>query len=425
MAIPRATYHKYSTDELMETIDVFNVSSVALTQIRGILDAEENVPDAGNFFRYYNPRSKTVQFEKEFGEKIGSKHVLAVNSGTSALIAALVAAGVGPGDEVIVPAYTFFASISAIVIAKAIPVITEINESLTIDPMAIEKNITSRTKVIMPVHMLGYPCEMDKICAIAKKHNLIVIEDSAQACGGKYNDRYLGTWGDMGCVSLDAYKVIGSGEGGIIMTDNEWFYTRAASYHDTAACWRPDRYAKERREGELFCGENYRMAELEGAVALAQLRKLDAINNHTRMIHNLLKQEIQLPHGVKWITPNDSDGICGYTLGMLFETSEQAAVAIRADVGIGGLADGATKGVRDWHVYWNWEHILEQKTATVEGCPFKCPHVNTLPKYSADMCPRTKDIMLRLGVINITPADTPEWAREKAAEVNATFAKLV
>lgn len=424
MATPRPAYYKYSTDELMEAIDVFNVSAEAQKKIKAILDSEENVPNAGNFFRYYNPKSKTVQFEKEFAAKMGSKHVLAVNSGTSALIASLVAAGVGPGDEVIVPAYTFFASVSAIVMAKAIPVITEIDESLTLDPVEIEKNITPRTKAIIPVHMVGYPSRMDKICAIAKKHNLVVIEDTAQACGGKYHGRYLGTWGDFGCVSLDAYKVIGCGEGGVIMTDNEWFYTRAASYHDTAACWRPDRYAKERKEGELFCGENYRMSELEGAVALAQLRKLDAINDNTRKIHDLLKQKIKLPRGAKWVPATDPEGVCGYSLGVLFENTEQAVKVIRGGMGIGGLADGATKGARDWHVYWNWEHILEQKTPTSEGCPFKCPHVKSLPKYSADACPRTKDIILRLGLIAVSPADTAEWAEERAAEMNAKFAEM-
>jgi dTDP-4-amino-4,6-dideoxygalactose transaminase len=422
--VARPSSPKYSTDELMEAIDVFNVSGQAQDKIRAILETEENAPDAGNFFRYYNPRSKTEQFEKDFAAKMGCKHALAVNSGTSALIAALAAAGVGPGDEVIVPAYTFFASVSAIVVAKAIPVITEIDESLTLDPVAVEANITDRTKAIMPVHMVGHQADMEKLNAIAKKHNLIVIEDAAQSCGGKYKGKYLGTLGDFGCISLDAYKVIGSGEGGVVMTDDDWFYTRAQSYHDAAACWRPDRYAKERREGELFCGENYRLSELNAAVAVAQLRKLDKINDATRAIYHQLREEIQLPSCAKWVEPNDRDGVCGYQLGILFDTSEQAVETINAGIGIGGLAAGATKGVRDWHVYWNWEHIMEQKTLTSEGCPFKCPHVKNLPEYSVDMCPKTKDIMMRLGVIGIQSADTPEWASEFAAEVNAKLKEL-
>ena len=249
MAAERPPYTKYSTDELMEVIDVFNVSPAGLKKIKSVLDAEPTPPDAGRFFRYYNPRSKTEAFEKAYAQKMGAKHVLAVNSGTSALIAALSAIGVAPGDEVIVPGYTFFASVSAVVIARGIPVIVEIDESLTIDPEAVERAITKRTKAIMPVHMIGHPCRMDAIVAIAKKHGIAVVEDAAQSCGGKYKGKYLGTWGDMGCVSLDAYKVIGSGEGGVVTTDDEWLYTRAQSYHDTAACWRPDRFARERREG--------------------------------------------------------------------------------------------------------------------------------------------------------------------------------
>ncbi len=422
--VPRPVSVKYSTDELMEVIDVFDVSKEAMRKIHSILDSEEKLPDAGNFFRYYNPRSKAELFEKEFTAKTGCKHALAVNSGTSALIAALAAAGVGPGDEVIVPAYTFFASVSAIVVAKAIPIITEIDESLTLDPAAVEANITEQTKAIMPVHMLGHQADMDKINDIAKRHNLIVIEDTAQACGGKYKGKYLGTLGNLGCISLDAYKVIGSGEGGVVMTDDDWLYTRAQSYHDTAACWRPDRFAKERKEGELFCGENYRLSELNAAVAVAQLRKLDQINNATRTIYNQLRKEIQLPSCAKWVEPNDRDGVCGYALGILFDTSEQALAAMNGGTGIGGLAAKATKGARDWHMYWNWEHIMEQKTLTNEGCPFKCQHVKKLPEYSVDMCPNTKNIMMRFGVINIYPSDSPEWASSFAAEVNAKFKEI-
>jgi len=417
-------YIKYSTDELMECIDVFNVDKKTQQKIKKLLKSAKNPPDAGNFFRYYNPRSKVAEFEKMLREKTGAKYALAVNSGTSALIAALVGAGVGPGDEVIIPAYTFFATASAVVVAKAIPVITDIDETLTLDPAAIEKNITKRTKAILPVHMLGLPSKMDEILKIAKKHNLLVIEDTAQAFGGKYRGKYLGTLGDFGCVSLDAYKVIGTGEGGIILTNNEWLYIRAQSYHDTAACWRPDRFARERKKGELFCGENYRMPELCAAVGIAQLRKLDWINERTRAVWKQLRKEIKLPSCAKFVECNDENGVCGYNLGILFETSEQAVKAINAKIGLGGLAAGDTRGVRDWHVYWHWEHVLEQKTPTEDGCPFKCPHVSQLPKYSPDMCMKTKNIMLRLATIGISPACDSKWAKKRAKELTAELNKL-
>jgi dTDP-4-amino-4,6-dideoxygalactose transaminase len=350
--------------------------------------------------------------------------VLAVNSGTSALVAALVAAGVGPGDEVIVPGYTFFASASAVVVAKAIPVIVEIDETLTLDPVAVEKAITSRTKAILPVHMLGLPSKMNELKAIARKHKLVIVEDTAQAFGGKYKGQYLGTIGDIGCISLDAYKVIGTGEGGLVLTNDEWMYTKAQSYHDAAACWRPDRYARERKPGELFCGENYRMPEMCAAVGIAQLKKLDWICDRTRTFWKQLRTEVRLPSCAKWVEANDEDGVCGYSLGILFENNDQATKAITGGMGLGGLAAGDTRGVRDWHVYWNWEHIMDQKTATPEGCPFKCPHVGKLPEYKADMCPNTRGIMRRLATLAISPAMTAESIATLASKLNVDFKKL-
>lgn len=418
-------YVKYSTEELMEIIDVFNVSSTAAGKIRELLEKEDPPPDGGVFFRYYNKRSKVEEFERRVREKVGVAHALAVNSGTSALIAALAAAGIGPGDEVIVPAYTFFASVSAIVVARAIPVIVEIDESLTIDPEEIERNITPRTKAIMPVHMIGLPCDMDRIMEIARRRKLTVIEDAAQAFGGKYRGRYLGSIGDLGCVSLDAYKIIGTGEGGLVLTDDEWLHTRAQSWHDTAACWRPDRYARERKSGELFSGENYRMPEICAAVGLAQLRKLDWINDRTRALSRLIMENLRLPGCARWVKPNDPEGACGCALGILFEETAQAVRAIEAGIGLGGLAARATRGLRDWHVYWNWEHIFEKKTVTGEGCPFTCPHVESLPAYSTDMCPRTKDIMMRLALIEVKPgtgeAEAVEFARSASEKLAALF----
>jgi 8-amino-3,8-dideoxy-alpha-D-manno-octulosonate transaminase len=227
------------------------------------------VLDRKYLFRYYGPEkypSKVRELELKFAEKVGAKHALAVNSCTSALITALVACGVGPGDEVIVSGYTFFASCAAIVSARAIPVIAEVDETLTIDPDDIEKKITPATKALVVVHMRGVPCNMDRIMEIAQKHNLKVIEDVAQAMGGTYKGKHLGTFGDCGCYSFQYHKIITAGEGGMVVTNNQRLYDRCMGYHDTGACWRPDRFAEERYEGELFCGVNYRMSELTGAV---------------------------------------------------------------------------------------------------------------------------------------------------------------
>ena len=410
---------KYGLDELMEIIDVFDVPAETRGKVRELL--AQGKCDAGNFFRYYNPRSKTVQLEKEYAQVSGAKHVLALNSGTSALIASLVAAGVGPGDEVIVPAYTFFATVSAVVIAKAIPVIAEIDETLTLSPESVESLITPRTKAIIPVHMLGLPAQMDALMTLAKKHHLLVIEDAAQACGGTYHGKYLGTIGDFGCISLDAYKVIGCGEGGFLTAQDEWMFTRAQSYHDTAACWRPERFARERREGELFCGENYRMNELCAAAALAQVRKLKDIIRENRAVYFKLKERIQLPAGVKWVQPGDPEGVCGYSLQMLFDDTERCYHAQQAGV-IGGNAGDATRGVRNWHMAWHWEHIIGQKTATREGCPFNCPHASNVPKYTSDSWPRTKDIIARMGTITISHFQSEDELNQLAEKITKGLA---
>lgn len=420
----RQPYVKFSTDELMELVDLFKVSPDAQQRIRGILDAEV-APPAAHLFRYYNERSKVVELEEQFAAKFGCRYALGVNSGTSALIAALVAAGAGPGTEVIVPGYTFFASASAIVVAKAIPVITEIDESLLLDPEAVERSITDRTKAILVVHMNGYPARMDALREIADRHGVCLIEDVAQAAGGTYKGRFLGTWGHIGCFSFDAYKVMATGEGGMITTDDEWLYTRAQSYHDTAACWRPNRYARERRAGELFCGENYRMSEMSGAIGLAQLRRLDWINESTRRLYRQLRAEVVLPAGVRWVEPTDPDGLCGYKPALLFDTQELARKVLTAGVGLGGMYNKDESVVRDWHVYWYWEHVLQQKSATPEGCPFQCPFVQSLPRYSEDMCPRTRDILMRTGFMGVQPGLTAEWASETARKLSEGLGRVM
>ena len=172
------------------------------------------VLDRKYLFRYYGPEqypSKVREFEERFAARMGAKHCLAMNSCTSALISALVAVGVGPGDEVIVNSYTFFASCAAIVAAKAVPVICEIDDSLTMAPYDLERKITEHTKAVIAVHMRGAPCDMDGITAICRKHDVRLVEDCAQACGGSYKGKALGTFGDIGCFSFQYHKIITAG----------------------------------------------------------------------------------------------------------------------------------------------------------------------------------------------------------------------
>ncbi|MEM2960644.1 MAG: DegT/DnrJ/EryC1/StrS family aminotransferase [Candidatus Bathyarchaeia archaeon] len=370
------------------------------------------VLESKNLFRYYGPgvdlekfASKAEELEKKIAERMGTKYAVAVNSCTSALISALVACGVGPGCEVIVPSYTFFASCSAVLIAKAIPVIAEVDASLTMDPDDMESKITERTKAILPVHMRGAPCQMDKIMRIAKRYDLRVIEDVAQAMGGSYKGKPLGSFGDCGCFSLQYHKIITSGEGGIAVTNDDIIYDRLRAYHDSAACWRPIRFASPRYRGEIFPGENYRMNELTAAVALAQLTKLDDILKRMRERKKRIVEGIKDIPGIELRRSNDEEGDTGICVIFYLPNATVAkefAAALKAEgVSAGCIYD---KGIPDWHIYAHWPHLMHKLTATKEGCPFTCPYYKgPEPEYSKNMCPKTLEYLGRSVHINVPP----------------------
>lgn len=378
-------------------------------------------------FRYYGPdgvESKVRHFENEFKKKMGAKYCLATSSCTGALISALVACGIGPGDEVIVPGYTFFASCASIVGAKAIPVIAEVDETLTIDPEDIKRKITPATKGIICVHMRGVPCNMDAIMDIARKHNLRVIEDCAQACGATYHGKPVGTFGDCGCFSFQYHKTITAGEGGAILTNDARLYDRCCSYHDTAACWRPDRFAEQRYEGELFCGSNFRMSELAGAVMCAQLTRLDYLNDAMRSHLRLIKDKIKNTNGIKVRPCNDVEGDTGICLMFYLDNKEKVGPFVEAlnaeGVSAGGIFNA---GVPDWHIYAHWHHVIEEKTPTDVDCPWQCPYHKAPPvKYSTDMCPNTLDYLGRVVHLDLPAQMTAEDAEMIGIAINKVAA---
>ena len=178
------------------------------------IDAVAEVIRSKQLFKVNNALHCTETFEQEAAKKFGADHVILMTSGNAALICAMVGLGIGPGDEVIVPAYTYIATAMAVLATGAIPVIAEVDDTLTIDPLDIERKITPRTKAVIPVHIMGFPCNMDAIAAVAKKHNIHVIEDACQAIGGTYHGKALGTIGKAGAFSFQQAKIISSGEGG-------------------------------------------------------------------------------------------------------------------------------------------------------------------------------------------------------------------
>jgi len=405
---PYAT--KIHEEELIELLDLWEFAPGIKEKIAGLIHDQADELKGPHLFRYYNPRpSKVAAAEQAFAELLGVKHVLAVNSCTSALIAALRALGIGAGDEVIVPAYTFFASAAVIGTCNAIPVIADVDDTLTLDPKDVERRITPRTKAIIVVHMRGKPAQMDELMAIAARHKLAVIEDVAQAAGGSYKGRMLGSIGTMGCFSFDYYKILNSGEGGFVVTNDEWLHTRAQSWHDAAACWRPNRYASERREGELFCGENYRMSELQGAVALAQIRKARKFIAGYRAAFTRIVGQLKLPAGLTLQRVSDPTGDACSNLILFMpsvEKTKQALAAMQAaGVPAGGIYDSK---VKDWHIYTYWEHILDKKSVARDGLPWSGVPAEELPRYSRTMCPQCTDYLSRAIMIDI------HWEYSKA-----------
>jgi len=358
-----------------------------------------DVMETGYLSRYGSeddPRfkHKVVTFEKELAKYVGSQHAIAVSGGTSALIASLAALGIGPGDEVIVPGYTFIASISSIIHAKAIPILAEIDESLNIDPEDIRKKITKKTKAIMPVDMLGNPCDMDSVMEIAKEFGLYVVEDSAQALGATYRGKKLGTIGDIGAFSLNVNKIISTGDAGAIVTNDDKLYERAFGFHDQGH--KPYRMGLEIGHRNLI-GMNLRINELTGAVALAQLKKIDRIISMLRDKKRKLKNAILGNKKLGFRKIND-EGEIATILTLLFKDKETAD-KIADELGTKTLAHSG------WHVYNNMEQILNKKTVTEYQCPFVCERYGQEVKYYKHMLPKTDEILGRAINISIGVVD--------------------
>jgi dTDP-4-amino-4,6-dideoxygalactose transaminase len=311
-----------------------------------------DVLQSGYVFRYGNLddpayKRKVYTYERELAAYCGTKFALATTSGSASLTIALLALGIGPGDEVIVPAYTFVATFSSIIFVGAIPVLAEIDESLTLDAQDIEKRITARTKAIMPVHMLGNACAMEIILDIARRRRLYVIEDACQAVGGSYKKKMLGSIGDMGAYSLNVFKTITTGDGGSLLTNNEHLYVRAFALHELGH--RPNRAGVEVGERSIL-GMNFRMNELTGAMALAQLRKLDTIIATLREKKKKFKDQLAGLAGIQFRKLNDPQGDCATLCTILFDDAQRARkVANR----LGSI----TLDQSGWHVYANMEHV--------------------------------------------------------------------
>ena len=354
------------------------------------------VLEAGYLFRYgslENPcfKAKVHQLEEQAAKVLDSRYAVAVNSGTSALLVALCGLGIGPGDEVIVPGYTFIAGMSSIIWARAVPILGEVDRTLNLDPADVRRKITERTKAIMAVHMLGNPARLDELKAIADEHKLFLIEDRAQAFGAKYKGRAVGSIGHAGTYSFNIFKTITAGDGGMVVAQDEALYRRFFGIHDQGHA--PLRMGVEVGQ-RPFVGMDFRMTEIQAAVLLAQLRRLDGILAKLHANKRRFKAAIADLPGLEFREITDVDGELA-TLLTLFFPSEQIARQVAKELGTKVVADSG------WHVYSNMEQILEKRTVTPEGCPFSCPHYKgPEPKYWKGMLPQTDRLLAR--AINIS-----------------------
>ena len=353
------------------------------------------VIEAGYLFRYGSLddpafKAKVYQLEQEVAKLAGVRYAVAVNSGTSALQVVLSGLGVGPGDEVIVPGYTFIATMSSVIYARAIPILAEVDRSLDLDPADVRRKITPRTKAILVVHMLGTPARLDELKAIADEHHLLLIEDCAQAFGASYKGRMVGSIGQAGIYSFNIYKTITAGDGGMAVTNDEAAYRRFFGVHDQGHS--PLRQGVEVGK-RPFVGQDFRMTELTAAVLLAQLRKLDTLLSTLRANKRRFKSAIADIPGLEFRELPDPAGELG-TLLTVFLPSEEIARKVASELHSKVVADSG------WHVYNNMEQILEKRTVTPEGCPYTCQFYNGGEvKYWKGMLPQTDALLGR--AINI------------------------
>lgn len=373
------------------------------------VDEVAKVLKSRQWFRVGDPKwghlQEAVRFEKEWAEKTGTKYALLMNGGgTAAIVCGLAGLGIGPGDEVLVPAYTWMATATAVLTVGAIPVLVEVDETMAMDPIDLEEKIGPKTRAVIPVHMLGRPAHMKKIMAVARKRGLKVLEDSCQMDGGSFQGRRTGSWGDAGAFSLNFFKIISSGgEGGVLVTNDRKVYECAVAYHDSGTAFRP--HAKE-ISIPIFVAQQYRADEVMGAIARIQLKRLEGILADLRRICRRIEKEC----GLNIAPNNDFKGDCGVAAAFRFRDETEARSFLEKVKG-----EPAYLGINhDKHVYTNWTPLREKRIMHHPAMnPFNFPENRGLrAQYDESVCPRTLALLRRTVFFTINP----EWTKKQVAD---------
>jgi 8-amino-3,8-dideoxy-alpha-D-manno-octulosonate transaminase len=378
----------------------------------------QDVLNTGVLFRYgfdqaRNGHWKAKTFESELSKRIGASYCHLCSSGTAALSIALAACGVGAGDEVIVPPFTFVATIEALLNAGAVPVFAEIDETLCLDPAAVEAVITPRTKAVLPVHMCGAMARIDKIKTLCDQKGLFLIEDACQALGGTLDGKALGTFGHMGCFSFDPVKTITCGEGGAVVTNDKALYTTAQAYADHGH----DHIGNDRGlEGHPILGVNFRISELNAAVGLAQLKKLDFILEKQRSHKKAIKKALAQFPEITFRKIPDEDGDSATFLSFFLPDESTARKRIK-DLGQAGVDSCFYWYDNNWHYIRMWDHLKKLKSAS--RLPLQL--LDHCPDYEKVELPRSDSIISRMISMLIKLSWTEEEISQRIEKIVNVF----
>lgn len=381
----------------------------------------QDVLETGVLFRYgfdgaRDNHWKARTFEQELARYTGAAHCHLCSSGTAAVSIALAACGVGAGDEVILPPFTFVASFEAVLTAGAVPVFAEIDDTLCLDPGDITSKLSPRTKAVMPVHMCGSMARIDDIKTVCDQKGLVLIEDACQSVGATCNGKALGTFGKVGCFSFDPVKTITCGEGGAVITDDTAAYDLVHAYADHGH----DHIGNDRgAEDHPIMGYNYRISELNAAVGLAQLRKLDTILARQREVKTRIKKALQGCDPLRFRDLPDEQGDSATFLSFMLPDENRTRQAGRA------LAEAGVDGCfywydNNWHYLRRWHHLKAMRAAAKVPAQL----ADNLPDYAAVSLPRSDDIISRTLSMQIKLSWTDEEVNQRIERMMDALNKL-
>src|SRR5450432_1150133 len=361
---------------------------------------------------------KSRELEKALCDRLQCGFAQLTSSGTSALTTALAALGIGAGDEVIMPSFTFVASFEAVLSIGAIPVIVDIDDSLTLDPESVKKAITPATRCIMPVHMCGSMADLDPILSICREHNLLLLEDACQSIGASYKGKFLGTIGDAGTLSFDFVKTVTCAEGGAVLTNNKKTYTNCDGYTDHG-----HNHIGNDRGAELhpFIGYNYRISELHAAVGLAQFRKLDHFLSIQKKNHLYLQTELSMISDLKFRTIPDPAGD-SHTFLSWFMPSRELTEALVAELRAQQILAGNFYWFEhNWNYIGKWDHLKSEKTLN----KLNAAQSAALKKLVTQDFSKSDAVMGCCISTAIGLSWTDEQLQEKASKLSAAIKKVM